>query len=75
MGEISLSCNQVVEQEPKLRLLESGFLSMAMVNLLAQKVRVVFEVKLNYAKNTVKVPLDPQSPLVENFCLVGRRRW
>ena len=73
-GEISFGGYQVIEEEPEFGLFEFGFLSVAVIDLLAEEIGVVFEVELCYKRSTVRVPLEPQRPLEEKDFLVGRSR-
>ena len=70
-----LSCRQTEKQEPKLTLLEFRFAFFSVLDLFNQEVRKILICDLNYKKCTVRVPVDPQKPLVEKLLDLGMSRY
>jgi hypothetical protein len=44
------------------------------LDFLNEEVREIFVGDLNYEGHTVRVPVEPQKPLVENWCDLGMSR-
>jgi len=59
------------KQEPELALLEFRLAFFSVLDFLNEKVGKIFVGDLNYEDGTVRVPVEPQKPLVENWCDLG----
>jgi hypothetical protein len=62
------------EQEPEFALLKFRLAFFSVLDFLNEEVREIFVGDLNYEGHTVRVPVEPQKPLVENWCDLGMSR-